>query len=475
PPSEDARSETADGVIRGLKRFSWVLIPAHAGSIRLPPIEYAFFDAEAGAYETATTDALSLVVLPAGTSRDGGGESELRGITKEPWGDALGWVRTRWFAAAQLIPLLALLLVIAIRRASRPRQPSRRKLRNERVARFDALRAAAPVEADRSFFGTLASYVRESTAECLDRTDLRTLPGPAFHRALRDSGVGPATCADLSELLARVEHARFAPEPPSSAERTALLEEAERIVERLERDARPARPRGSSAAVGALFIALAAAAPLGAAQGDFATGVTAYQDARYEDARRTFARYVQDAPRDASGWYNLGNAHFAAGDRGHALWAWLRALRLRPRYYAARQNLAAAGAQDAVRWLPPPFVPTTNEAILALALTWWIAAAIMCLAVLGRRKKWFIAAAAVLLVGLVAVAAALPASVHRATAVTIDAATPLLAGPAYQSDRIGTLEQGAPLGVLETLGPWLRVRTSDQTQGWVEADRVGRI
>ncbi|MGH7504083.1 MAG: BatD family protein, partial [Longimicrobiales bacterium] len=28
PPSEDARSETADGVIRGLKRFSWVLIPA---------------------------------------------------------------------------------------------------------------------------------------------------------------------------------------------------------------------------------------------------------------------------------------------------------------------------------------------------------------------------------------------------------------------------------------------------------------
>jgi TolA-binding protein len=475
PPSEDARVETVEDEIQGVKQFSWVLIPEQAGPITLPAIEYGFFDAESGSFATARTDPISLAVLPASRTFHDRDQLGLDGIATEPWLDQLGWVRSPWFAAAQLIPLLALLVVLGVKRRWQPRQPSRRQIRTERSARFDALRASAAVEADRSWFGTLAGCVRDSTAEALDRPDLRTLPAPAFHRALETAGVRPETRADLTELLARLEHARFAPEPPSTVARTALLEEAELVVDRLDRETPTTRRRGPATAAGAIVAALAVITPLAAAPADFARGVAAYQEGRFENARSAFELYVADAPRDASGWYNLGNAHFAAGNHGEAVWAWLKALRLRPRYYAARHNLAVTGADEALRWMPPPFVPTLHEAILAMAIAWWIAVGIVILATLANRKKWLIAAACVMLLGLIAAGAALPASMHTSAGITLDPATPLLAGPADRSDEIRLLTEGEPLSVLEERAGWFRVRAGDETEGWVEASRIGPI
>jgi TolA-binding protein len=477
PPTEDSQPETVDEVVRGVKRFTWVLIPEHAGTLRLPALEYAFFDPGTRAYEVARAEPLALTVSPSGAASTHG--VTLRDILEAPAGDRLGWVRSPLFAAAQLVPLLAILGALAVRRGGRQRQPSRRQRRAARNARIDALEALVPVEADRSFFGQVAAFVRDCTAESLARPEIRSTPAAAFHRALEETGIAAGTRADLSELLARLDHARFAPEAPTAAERRTLLKDAVEILERIEREGRPARRRRppASAAAAALLLAAVAALPALAQEREqeFAAGVAAYRDARFAESAAQFARYVADHPGDANGWYDLGNAYFASGDRGRAIWSWLTAIRAHPRFDAARHNLAAVGADETLRWLPPPFAIGFREALVALALCWWLAGFALAIAIAKRRQGWFFVAAAAIVPALIATAAALPASLRGPAAVTIEEATPLLAGPALRAEEIRALPQAVLLAVVEERGDWLRVRTADDTEGWVEAARVGQL
>jgi hypothetical protein len=474
PPSEDSRAQTLDDVVRGVKRFTWVLIPEHAGTIRLPALEYAFFDPAARAYAVATAAPLALTVSPA-TGGVAQPDVTLRDIVEAPGGDRLGWVRSPIFAVAQLVPLLVILGALLLRRGPRRRQPSRRQRRAARHARIDALEALVPVEADRSFFGQVAAFLRDCAAESLDRPEIRSTTAAAFHRALEESGISAGTRADFSELLARLDHARFAPEPPTAAERRTLLADAVVMLDAIEREARPRRRRGpASSAAAALLLALMAL-PAFASPQQFAAGVAAYRDGRFRESAVHFAEYVAAQPRDANGWYDLGNAYFASGDRGRAIWSWLRALRVQPRFDAARHNLTTVGADETLRWLPPPFAIGFQEALIALALCWWFAAFAVAFAIARRRQGWYVIAAAALIPGLIATAAALPASLRGPTAVTIEDNTPLLAGPALRTEEIRSLPQAVLLAIVEDAGPWLRVRTADDTQGWVEAARVGEL
>jgi hypothetical protein len=336
---------------------------------------------------------------------------------------------------------------------------------------------AVGLEADRSLFGDIVEFVRASAAETLDRPELRTCPVPQMRRVLEECGVGAGTRADLSELFVRLDHARFAPVAPTAADRRAFVEEAEVIANAIERESHPSHRRAPPAAAAGIAVVLlcVAAGSAGARQSDFATGIEAYRDGRFRDAAVAFARWVEAHPGDADAWYNLGNADYAAGDRGRAVWSWLKAIRIRPRHDAARHNLAAAGANDTLRWVPPPFSLALDEALLALCVVWWLAAGALILGILRRRSRWYILSAAAIVPALIVTAAALPASLRRPAAITIEQATPLLAGPAHRAEELRQLPQAVPLAVLERREGWLRVRTSDEAQGWVESARVGRI
>jgi BatD DUF11 like domain len=503
-PTEDSRSETIDRIVRGVKRFTWVLIPEHAGTVRLPDLEYAYFDPQQRAYVVLAAQPLSLGVTPAG-GPSGGGGIVLRDIVDAPSSDRFGWTRTSFFAVLQVVPLLALLGALAMRRRTGRRQPSRRQRRAARRSRLGELMGAAGVEADRTLFGDVADFLRASAAESLDRPELRTCPLQQFRRLLEEGGVSAGTRADFSELLVRLDHARFAPVAPSAKERRAFIDEAEAIVNAIEREARPVRARTSVAAASTALLAVLCAAgsahagqsdrasapappqaratgqpglavgSTGTDRNDFAVGVEAYRDGRFHDAAVAFARRVEAHPDDADAWYNLGNADYAAGDRGRAVWSWLKAIRVRPRHAAARHNLAAAGADDTLRWVPPPFTLTLNEALLALCVIWWLAAGALILGVLRRQSRWYVVSAAAIVPALIVTAAALPASLRGPAAITIEQTTPLLAGPAHRAEEIRQLPQAVPLAVLESRAGWLRVRTSDEDQGWIESVRVGRI
>ncbi|MFN8588067.1 MAG: BatD family protein [Candidatus Eisenbacteria bacterium] len=67
----------AGELLPGRRRFQWTLLPRHAGSLRVPPIAFAWFDPDAGAYRSAGLPELSVEVLAATTAVDAAASAAL--------------------------------------------------------------------------------------------------------------------------------------------------------------------------------------------------------------------------------------------------------------------------------------------------------------------------------------------------------------------------------------------------------------
>lgn len=268
-----------------------------------------------------------------------------------------------------------------------------------------------------------------------------------------------------------------------------VVVEAERLIDHVDHELRPATteglapmPRGATGAallVGLLW-PLAAIAPAqpAAAQASaihFAEGVAAFHDARYAEAISAFSTHLQDQPRDANGWYNLGNAYVRDGRQGRAVWAWLRTLEIAPRHAGARHNLVASGAVEALAAAPPALSLAAGEAAIAFAVLWWLGGCTVAVLVATRaRAAMRVTLGAVVLAVIVGVLAA-PTALRRPTAVAVEAPSPLLAGPAHRSERLASLGDGSTVTILERRGDWWRVRGPRDREGWVKAGGFAEV
>jgi hypothetical protein len=480
PPSEESRVNANGDRIGGTKRFSWVLIPQAPGRIELDGIDYAYFDPELQQFEIERSRPLETRVVP---EREGVGadrrDSALHYIALQPGDERFGWVRSPIFAALQAVPLLALFAAVFLGRngeTARSRR-TRRQLRNARESAFDALRVAATsAESDRVFYADFATSMRTALADMLEAPELRTASRESLTRRLLDRGVSESTATGIDGLFQRIDHARFARNPATPFERSAMVGDAKRIFDGIDRELSPARKQSGAA----IALLLLCAAPLPArAQSiphDFGTGITAFQQDRYEDAVAAFTQHLRAHPRDANGWYNLGNAYIRLDKRGHAVWAWLRALDIAPRHPGARHNLSAVGAHEAIAELPLAFSLSFDEAALALGILWWLGGLTLAGVIGARRRGGAIVVAAVgLAIASFVAVAALPPALTGATGVALEPKSPLLAGPTLKADQITTFADGAPVTILEKRGEWWRVRSTDGREGWVEAAMFAEI
>lgn len=494
PPSEEAETQMTGGVVGGRKRFSWVLIPEHAGALEIPPIRYAYFDPETKEFATAEVPETTLRVTPGAEGRPvSAPPSSLRYLKTEPTGgDPLGWVHTPWFALAQLIPLLAIGAGLAARRA--PGGSSRRELRRRRRRTVRDLRRRAGHDDD-AFLPDAESFARAWIAE---RVGIR--PGEAGSRStLAAAGVPRTPAAAVPAVLERIAALRYAPTPPTPDARLAVAEQLGEALERLDREApAPAsRDAGSGAgrgpgaarrgaalllAVGA-GVALAAAPPASgapAAPGQssarpFTEGIALFDAEQYAEAAERFDAHVRSRPRDAAGWYNLGTSYRRAGHDGFAVWAWLHALALQPRDPDTRHNLRVAGvAPELVRRASPPVPLRPPELALLASLAWMLAGIVggWWLARDGQRRGVMAAVALVTAIGLGALW--LASTRESPTLIVLESAT-LRAGPTLGGEPLVTLEPGAGVVPVAPYGDWVRVRTLDGTEGWLENRSTGAL
>lgn len=489
PPSEDATTEADGGDIRGTKRFTWVMIPRDAGDLEIPPVRYAYFNPGIGGYETVETAPLDLHVTPgvAGAESTPSAPNTVRFVKLEPGGaDPLAWVRSPWFALAQVVPLFGLAALVGYRRLRfRGSAVSLRALRRERRATLRHLERRAEA-GDRTVLGEAESFGRGWLAERLG-----VAPRRADHTDLVALGVTERTAISVLGLLDRLAAARYAPSPPAPQAVRDLIRALGRTLERVDRES--AAPRRTSPGAGpapassraggyvlATVLAGAAAAGVPAvavaqAPSAFDEGVSAFEAGRFEAAARAFDRYVGQRPRDPAGWYNLGTAYHRAGHHGYAVWAWLHVPRLDPRDADTRHNLGVAGVPpELVARVAPP-VPLRPEELLALAsLAWFIALFGAWWWIARGRSTGGVVAGFALLLALAAVGGWWDSTRDHRTLIVLDDTT-LRAGPTIQGEPLAEIAPGTGLVAVDGYGDWVRARTADGVEGWIEAGTTGRI
>ena len=474
PPSEDAQVNVRGDRLGGAKRFTWVLVPEEAGDIDLGAIEYAFFDPETGSYHVARANPLKLQVAPAGhVIASAAADTALAPIRPAVHGDSWSFVRSPLFAAAQLVPLFALFAALAVRR----RRTAPATARREQHTRWDgSLRDLAGSSANgRDFLGQLASALRAALADMTQRPSLRAAPSDSMRAELEASAVSQYAATATSALLRRIDHARFGGSGVDAPTRDRLIVEARSVLERVEAEL---GQKSGAGKVGFTAIALLLLLPAsGSARqaDDFRSGVSAYLRADYDAAVIAFQAHLENQPADASAWYNLGNAYRGAGNGGRAVWAWRHALELRPRDLSTRRNLRIAGGNITLAGAPPPFALSRPETYLLLGILWWTGALAIAIGIVrsGRTPRRLATVTAILV--LLVIAAGAPAWLRSASAVALDQPTALLAGPTIRSDTVAVVAAGTPVKVIGREGDWLRIRTSDQAEGWGNPDRFAVV
>ncbi|MGH7447491.1 MAG: SH3 domain-containing protein, partial [Longimicrobiales bacterium] len=147
------------------------------------------------------------------------------------------------------------------------------------------------------------------------------------------------------------------------------------------------------------------------------------------------------------------------------------AVEVAPRDADARHNLRVMGAGTALaRVQPLDWLNWTERALLA-SVGWWLLLAGMALTLPGSRRRWspVLPGAAILAV------AAAAAVVHASRPILITPlgeGTRLYAAPTTRDAALGDLTAGAVARLVEQRTGWLRVRTEQGSEAWVERSAV---
>lgn len=251
PPTSKIEATDSLG-LEGTKTFEQLVTPQNAEVKALPPFSFSFFDPESKAYQTLSQAAIPLVVRPAAAAaaptvlptRRSAAESAPAAPDIVPNKQRLGAVaqiappllQQPWFLAAQGVPVLALVSVIAWRRraenlANNPRL--RRQRQVERLVKqgLEELRQHAAANRADEFFAGLFRLLQEQLGERLD------LPASAITEAVIDERLRPARVAEpliasLHELFQTCNLARYAP-IRSSQELAAIIPRLEKVLQDL--------------------------------------------------------------------------------------------------------------------------------------------------------------------------------------------------------------------------------------------------
>lgn len=223
-------------------------------------------------------------------------------------------------------------------------------------------------------------------------------------------------------------------------------------------------------------------------------GNQAYGKSDFTTAISTYNAILDAGYCSAELYYNLGNAYYRQQQYALSILSYERALRLKPNFRDARQNLqlAYSKTEDEIEQLPELFIVRWARALVScFSPTGWRVALLVMLAVLVAlvaviflcrdylwRKRSLVASivvTALLVITLAcAIASATRASRHNQAIVT----TPMLvvkSSPEEGSVDKLILHEGTKVSIDETLGQWHKIRIADGNTGWVPTSELTAI
>ena len=511
-------TDRSAGGTSGSKTFEYPFIPRSHGDFTIPPVEYAYYDVNAGRYVTLTAEPIEVHVARGKDNGAYGVVSEAlpsvdrKGVRN--LGEDIRFIRTAKPAfrstAGFLVarPAYWILLVLLVAAAA---------------AVWAALRRRAALRADvagtRNRAATKMAMKRLKLSKDFLDKGLQTAFYEELHRALlgfvsdklgmqvedlnRDniterlkaSGVPETLTGRFADLLDACEYARYAPSAETGG-MDAHYAEAVEVISSIDASMKR-KPSAAGPAVLALLLMLLPASGLRAAD-DLAdslwnAGTAAYQDGHWADAMQAFGELSASGIESAQVYYNLGNAAFKAGETPQAILNYERALKLDPSFDDARFNLEFANSriQDKIDAIPELFIKAwLRKVCYALGSNAWAvlsllmlsgALALLLLFLLGRssgarRTGFFGAIAAFLLfLGCLGFARWQSRDYFRAdSAIVMRPVSSVKSSPSggTAAKDLFVLHEGTKVRVLDSVGDWCNIELSDGRQGWLPVSDI---
>ena len=220
-----------------------------------------------------------------------------------------------------------------------------------------------------------------------------------------------------------------------------------------------------------------------------------FERGEYAEAAQQYEALIGRGYRDASVFYNLGNAYMENGDLGRAILNYLRAEELSPRdpdiianldlarsrtvdQLQAEANSLVASASDFGRlWA------TTTEFGVSALLLWvvaGIAASVLILRPAMRRRAILRGGAAVafiaMLVPLALLLSMLYSNPYDNTGVVTAGTVEVLSGPGPQYGDEFALHSGAQVRLVDSRHGWLQIALpGGELQGWLPSHAIEAV
>ena len=218
-----------------------------------------------------------------------------------------------------------------------------------------------------------------------------------------------------------------------------------------------------------------------------ARGNQAYQAGHFRDAINLYQSAAQAGETSAALFYNLGNACFRAGDFGHAILNYERALALKPEHPEAEANLRFARDKARALELRPrwwnEFVgrASPNAYAIAGAVSAWVG--VFCFAVwltAQRRRSiplLFLSLLAFASAGMcrAALFALETGRNGRSLAVVTGKNIEARVATADNAGSVLILPAGSEIKILSTRGDWIYAALPNDLRGWIPAGSAERV
>lgn len=509
-------TDKSNGGTSGSKSFEYPFIPRSHGDFTIDPVEYSYYDVNAGKYVTLRTEPLHVKVAkgkggdstPVTTVNSGVERKDVKSLaddirfifTGKPGlsgsgsffvGSVFFWILLALMILGATSVYLAFRKVAAMRadvagtknrRATKMAQ-KRLKLAGEYLDKN--LYTAFYEELHKALIGFVSDKLN---------MDMSEISKDNIASALTEGGVSEEQTKAFTDLLDACEFARYSPDGGNEAMRShydAVLKVISSIDSGLKTGGKSLR---KVVTVVTLLLSLGASMNIQAKDLDplWTAGVQAYTDGKFSDASAAWTSIEESGQKSAKLYYNLGNAWFKQGNYPKAILNYERALRLDPSYSDARYNLEFTSnfVQDKIEPVPEFILKSVarkvcyvmgSNAWAVIFLVLLAAALVMGLLFLlgssvGKRRAGFYCGIVLLLLSAGALSFSIwqkSDSVKTDTAIVMSPVSSVKSSPSSGSSKdLFVIHEGTKVTILDEVGSWKNIALADGRQGWITSNEL---
>lgn len=509
-------TDKSNGGTSGSKSFEYPFIPRSHGDFTIEPVEYSYYDVNAGKYVTLRTEPLHVKVAkgkggdstPVTTVNSGVERKDVKSLaddirfifTGKPGlsgsgsffvGSVFFWILLALMILGATSVYLAFRKVAAMRadvagtknrRATKMAQ-KRLKLAGEYLDKN--LYTAFYEELHKALIGFVSDKLN---------MDMSEISKDNIASALTEGGVSEEQTKAFTDLLDACEFARYSPDGGNEAMRShydAALKVISSIDSGLKTGGKSLR---KVVTVVTLLLSLGASMNIQAKDLDslWTAGVQAYTDGKFSDASAAWTSIEESGQKSAKLYYNLGNAWFKQGNYPKAILNYERALRLDPSYSDARYNLEFTSnfVQDKIEPVPEFILKSVARKVCyVMGSNAWAVIFLVLLAValvmgllfllgssVGKRRAGFYCGIVLLLLSAGALSFSIwqkSDSVKTDTAIVMSPVSSVKSSPSSGSSKdLFVIHEGTKVTILDEVGSWKNIALADGRQGWITSNEL---